>query len=558
MSTLRFSANLGFLWKDRPLPARIEAAAAAGFHAVECHQPYDTDPAEIRAVLGATGLAMLSLNTPAGDPEAGGFGLAAVPGWEAECRAGVCESVDYANAIGARNVHVMAGVCEEGRVALHQMYDNLAWAAEVAKAASVGILIEPINRTDRPGYALYRVSQAIDLIHRLETQEGVDNVRILFDCYHAQMTEGNLLARITEALPWLGHMQVASVPGRHEPVDCEIDYDWLFRHIADLGYDGWIGAEYNPRGEPEDSFDWYMPWKPATAPAPLASPLLYRHFDRTALDAEYNNREKVADFPEWLERCQRRSAESREAFAGNLDIAFGPSGAETLDIFYSGRQGKPGDAMPIHVFLHGGYWQALSKDEFSYVANATRGTDALCVVVNYALVPDVTMDGLVDQCRRALAWLWHHAAEYGGDPTRITVSGHSAGGHLVAMLAATDWPAVDPDCPTGLVRHGLSISGLLDLEPIRLCYLNDVLGMDAETARRLSPVTLANRGGTTLHCVFGELEGEEYRRQSESLAARWDLATAESLEGHDHFSIASLLDDPESALSGMLRGMLAR
>jgi hydroxypyruvate isomerase len=556
VSTLRFSANLGFLWPDRPLPDRIHAATAAGFHAVECHWPFDTDPATLREALNATGLSMLALNTPAGNMAAGEFGLAAVPGRESAAREGICRAVDYACAVGANNIHVMAGICEDSRAAMHQMYDNLAWAAAVAEAADVGILIEPINRIDRPGYALQRVSQALDLIHRLEKQEEISNVRLMFDCYHVQMTEGNLLARLQEALPLVGHIQVAGVPGRHEPADCEINYDWLFRHIAALGYQGWIGAEYLPRNDTDTGLQWYEKWKPHGQPAPNTPPVIYRHFHRAALDAEYDNRNKVSSYEDWLERYIQRSAETRDSLPGKADIAYGPSEAETLDILYSGKQGRHGDGLPVHVFFHGGYWRALSKDEFSFVANATRGEDVLCVVVNYALIPDINMDELVAQCRRALIWLWHHVADHGGDPERITVSGHSAGGHLVGMMAATDWPALDAGCPPDLVKHGLSISGLMDLEPIRLCYLNDALGLDRDMARRNSPASLDNTSGSELQCVFGDAEGEEYHRQSATLAARWPHTIRETLPGHDHFSIVMELDNPDSELSRRLRNLM--
>ena len=552
----RFSANLGFLWPDRPLIERVRAAAAAGFHAVECHWPYDTDTGRLRDALNETGLSMLSLNTPPGDLTAGEFGLAAVPGREAGAREGICLAVDYASAVGARQVHIMAGICEDSRAAMHRMYDTLAWGAGVARAAGVGILIEPINRTDRPGYALHRVSQALDLIHRLEKQEGVDNVRLMFDCYHAQVTEGNLLRRIEEALPWLGHIQVAGVPGRHEPVDCEINYPWLFQRITALGYRGWIGAEYLPGDDTDAGLHWFSDWRPADTLTAKSAPRVFRHFDQAGLDAEYNNRFKVPASADWLQRFLMRSAETREAMAVTRDIAYGSSAAETLDIFRCGDpESVPGGA-PVHVFFHGGYWQALGKADFSFVANATRNEDALCAVVNYELVPDVDMDTLVAQCRRSLVWLWHHVAEHGGNPARIVVSGHSAGGHLVAMMAATDWPAQDPACPPDLVKHGLSISGLMDLEPIRLCYLNEVLGLDADTVRRNSPVALTNASGASLQCVVGDREGEEYLRQSASLAARWQGATCSELTDHDHFSIVMALDDPDSTLSRLLNTLM--
>ena len=558
MTALRFSANLEFLWTDRPLPERVHAAARAGFDAVECHWPYDTDPARVLEALNATGMKMLALNTPPGNTDAGDFGLGAVPGREGEAREGVCRAVDYACAIGASGIHAMAGICADSRVALHRMYDHLAWAGEVAGSAGLDILIEPINRIDRPGYALFRNSQAIDLIHRLETQEGIRNVRLIFDFYHVQMTEGNLLHGLSEALPWVGHVQVAGVPGRHEPARCEIDYDWLFRQLAGMDYDGWVGAEYRPAGDTDEGLDWFRPYRSEPARPPTLPPKVFRHFDRGALDAEYNNRKKVKDFEEYLAGYIRRSRETRLELPGVTDIAYGPSAAETLDIFRTGSGGEPGLTVPVHVFFHGGYWQALGKDDFSYVVNALSGMDALTVVVNYALIPGVDMDELVAQCRRALVWIWHHAPEHGGDPSRIVVSGHSAGGHLVGMMAATEWPALDPGCPPDLAKKGLSISGLMDLEPIRLCYLNEVLGLDGDAARRNSPMLQANRSNAELLCVYGDQEGEEYRRQSDGLAARWENTASRSLEGHDHFSIVMMLDQPQSVLSSLLREMMEK
>ncbi len=558
VSPLRFSANLGFLWPDRPLPARIHAAAKAGFGAVECHWPYDCPPAQILKALNATGLTMLSLNTPPGDPKAGDFGLGAVPGREQEAREGICRAADYACRVGATHIHAMAGICEDPRVALHRMYDHLAWAAEVARSAGLNILIEPINRSDRPGYALFRTSQAIDLIHRLERQEGIGNVRLMFDCYHVQMTEGNLLTRLTEALPWVDHIQVAGVPGRNEPTHCEIDYGWLFGQMSRLEYPGWIGAEYLPAGNTQDGLSWYQPYRPEPVRSAIASPRVFRHLSQSDLDAEYNNQAKVADFGDYLTRYIRRSEATRAELTGYPGLSYGPSAAEALDIFRTGVDGNRIPHVPVHVFFHGGYWQALSKDDFSFVANATRGMDALCVVVNYALLPEVEMDELVSQCRRSLIWLWHHAMAYGGDPSRIVISGHSAGGHLVAMMAATDWPALESGCPADLVKGGLSVSGLMDLEPIRLCYLNEGLKLDAPTSSRNSPLQLKKPSNTPLVCVYGDQEGQEYRRQSEALAARWENTHAQSLKGHDHFSLVMLLDDPKSALSGMLRSMMVK
>ncbi|MEJ2177121.1 MAG: alpha/beta hydrolase [Gammaproteobacteria bacterium] len=238
------------------------------------------------------------------------------------------------------------------------------------------------------------------------------------------------------------------------------------------------------------------------------------------------------------------------------EIKYGPSKSETLDLFFpNGESGGPA-ARPIHVFFHGGYWRALHKNDFSYVANAFSGSNAICAVVNYGLVPEVTLDELVEQCRRAMIWIWRNIADFGGSPHRITASGHSAGGHLVGMMMATDWTKYYHLCPADLVKGGVAISGLFDLEPIRLCFLNQTLKLDADSARRNSPMYLPNRNLSELVCYFGALEGSEYRWQSETLASKWKRTEAIVLPGHDHFTIARELNDPGSEISKRVRRLM--
>ncbi|MBI2206865.1 MAG: alpha/beta hydrolase [Candidatus Rokubacteria bacterium] len=279
---------------------------------------------------------------------------------------------------------------------------------------------------------------------------------------------------------------------------------------------------------------------------------VFRQYDQAALDREYDNRRKVAAFPEWLARYTRESERVRKDLDARLDVAYGPTPAERLDIFPAGTRA------PINVFVHGGYWRSLDKAEFDFVAGAFVPAGVASVVVNYALVPSVSMDELVRQCRAAVTWVHRNAASFGGDPDRIFVSGHSAGGHLVAMLLATDWRAFD-GLPADVVKGGAGISGLYDLEPIRLCYLNDTLGLTPEDARRNSPVLLpAPRRGALLLTLGGE-EGPEYHRQTDDLARAWrhpDLAIdVLDLAGEDHFSIVAQLEAPASALS---RAILAQ
>ena len=269
------------------------------------------------------------------------------------------------------------------------------------------------------------------------------------------------------------------------------------------------------------------------------------NYDRAALDAEYNNRTKVKDAMDWMARYGAESARARAELPMRFDVPYGPHHAERLDVFPAARP----EPAPIHVFVHGGYWHRLDKADFSFVVRGLRPAGAVTVVINYGLIPSIDMDTLVRQCRSAVAWVHAHAGEIGGDPNRIFVSGHSAGGHLVAMLLATDWAAFGR--PADTVKGGVAISGLYDLEPIRLCYLNDVLALTPETARRNSPVALpAPRAGSLL-LTMGGAEGPEYQRQMDDLAAAWRVPAADVLEmkGHNHFSIISELENPFSPLA---------
>jgi hydroxypyruvate isomerase len=248
---MKFSANLGFLWTDRPLPDAIRAAHAAGFDAVECHWPYDIPSAEVKAALEDTGLPMLGLNTRRGDVAAGENGLAALPGREAEARAAIDEALAYAAAIGARAVHVMAGKAE-GDAAHATFLSNLRHACDRAATAGRIILIEPLNPFDAPGYFLNRTDQAAAIIAAL----GAPNLRLMFDCYHVGRTEGDVTGRLRALLPLVGHIQFAAVPDRGPPDHGDLDYAAVYAAIAALGWDMPLGAEYRPPGPTGDSLGW--------------------------------------------------------------------------------------------------------------------------------------------------------------------------------------------------------------------------------------------------------------------------------------------------------------
>ncbi|MBS1302634.1 TIM barrel protein [Loktanella sp. SALINAS62] len=250
---MMFSANLGFLFTDSTLPDAIHAAKAHGFGAVECHFPYATPADDVRAALDATGLAMLGLNTTPGDTQAGDFGLCALPDREDEARAAIAQAVDYATAIGAENVHVMAGRTDGGKKAEAVFRANLAHACELAAPLGIGVLIEPINRRDVAGYHLNRIEHAAEIL----ADVGHPALRIMFDCYHLQITQGDLIRRFETHRHLIGHVQIAGVPDRGEPDRGELHYPNLISAFRELGWNAPIGAEYKPRtGRTEDGLGW--------------------------------------------------------------------------------------------------------------------------------------------------------------------------------------------------------------------------------------------------------------------------------------------------------------
>lgn len=248
---MKFSANLGFLWTDRPLPDAIRAAHAAGFDAVECHWPYDHDPALVKAALADTGLGMLGLNTARGNVAAGENGLAALVGREGQARAAIDQALAYAVAIDTPNVHVMCGFAQ-GIEAHETFIENLRYACAQAAGHGITILIEPLNHYDAPGYFLSTTEQAITIMD----QVGAQNLRLMFDCYHVQLMEGDLSHRLERLLPRIGHIQFASVPDRGTPDHGEVNYDHVFAHIASLGYTAPLGAEYKPQGDTDATLAW--------------------------------------------------------------------------------------------------------------------------------------------------------------------------------------------------------------------------------------------------------------------------------------------------------------
>jgi len=259
---------MGYLFTDRPLLERIDAAAACGFKGVELQFPYDVPASAVKAAIVKNKLTILGINTPPGERD-GEFGLAAVPGREKDFQVLFARALDYSATIGGSAVHCLAGkVAPEQRPAAERVFiDNLRHAADLAAAKNIALLIEPINARDRPNYFLNRVEHAADIVAKV----GKPNLRVQFDFYHAQIVGGDLLYRLEKYLAVIGHLQCAAVPSRHEPDEGEINYPAVFEAVDRLGYEGWIGAEYRPRGRTEDGLAWGRPYGLVAANLPPIS-----------------------------------------------------------------------------------------------------------------------------------------------------------------------------------------------------------------------------------------------------------------------------------------------
>jgi hydroxypyruvate isomerase len=250
----RFSANLGFLWPDRPLLSKIDAAARAGFKAVELHFPYDVPAEEVRAACQRNQVALLGINTAIGDGPGGHRGLGAVPGREADFQALIDQSIAYASIAGGTAVHAMGGVvAEKDRAAGTEVFvRNLREAARKAGSRGLTLFLEPLNPRDNPGYFYKEIERAIEIIDRV----GAPNVKLMFDAYHIGCVQGDILTRLRTFFDRIGHVQIAAVPSRAEPDEGEIAFPAIFRALDDLGYRGWIGCEYRPRGDTDAGLAW--------------------------------------------------------------------------------------------------------------------------------------------------------------------------------------------------------------------------------------------------------------------------------------------------------------
>lgn len=271
------------------------------------------------------------------------------------------------------------------------------------------------------------------------------------------------------------------------------------------------------------------------------------HRDPLWLDAQYNNRARVPNHADVLARWAQASALVRERSLAALDLPYGTGAGERLDVFPADAPGAP-----VLVFIHGGYWRALDKSDHSFVAPSFTANGAMVVVVNYALCPAVSVEHIVMQMVRAVAWVWRHAADHGGDASRIALVGHSAGAHLASMLLSCRWKEVADDLPAQPLAGALAISGLYDLEPLRHTpFIQNDLQLTPASVARLSPAFFPRPKGGKLYAAVGSDESDEFMRQNRLIRDVWGptaVPVCETVPRSNHFNVLNSLVDPVGRL----------
>jgi len=272
-------------------------------------------------------------------------------------------------------------------------------------------------------------------------------------------------------------------------------------------------------------------------------------YDQIALDEAYDAMGSVEDFPGYLRGFDENSARAREALEGARDVAFGPHKDQVLDVFRAADQTTPA---PVNLFIHGGYWRRLTKKENGFAALAMAPAGATVMVNSYSLAPDVHLDVIVRQCRDAVAWAYRNAAEHGGDPERLYVSGHSAGGHLVGMMLATDW-AGEYGLPADVIKGATALSGIFDMRPLRLAEPQEWLQLSKDAALRNSPLFNLPPHKCPVIVAYGENDPPGFHDQSKAYIAALkehgvEVATTD-LPGLDHFAAGNEIMDPERPIT---------
>ncbi len=283
---------------------------------------------------------------------------------------------------------------------------------------------------------------------------------------------------------------------------------------------------------------------------------LYRGMDAAELEHQYELRSKEPDFEAVVARWAERSAAFRGTGDVRIDLAYGPAVREKLDLFRGAEGG------PLLVYIHGGYWQRGDKDMYSFVAEPFVAAGVNVALINYTLTPDCRIGDIAPQVRRAVGWLWHNAGDLGFDRGRLAVMGHSAGGHLTAMMMATDWPSFDPAMPRDVVRAGIPVSGIFELEPLVHTSINEGPRMDVAEARRESPLFMEPATDAPQLVVAGGNETPEFTRQSDAYCERHRTA-ARIMERHDvpgenHFGELDRLAEADSEVFRRSVRLIAR
>jgi arylformamidase len=283
-------------------------------------------------------------------------------------------------------------------------------------------------------------------------------------------------------------------------------------------------------------------------------PLYRNFFTQAEFDAQYNPSLALPDPAAPGKHFVASAERARAALPGTLNVSYGPTLEETLDIFPAEQANAP-----VFVFIHGGYWRALSSKEFSGVALGLHALGITTVVINYALCPRVSIDEIVRQTRAALAWTLRNIAQYGGDPTRVAIGGHSAGGHLTAMALQTAW-ADDYGLAQDPFVAAIPFSGLFDIEPLRYSYLQPQIQLDEGIIRRNSPAFSVRPCKTPLWITWGGAESTEFARQSEIYHQAWQAAGNASelraIPGANHFTVIGGLEDAQSEVCRWLAAKL--
>ena len=273
-------------------------------------------------------------------------------------------------------------------------------------------------------------------------------------------------------------------------------------------------------------------------------------------NGQYNARAMIADHADIFLRWKMHSQQARSDLRCHLDIPYGPSAAERLDIFPAA-----GKSEALLVFIHGGYWRSLDKSDFSFLAREFSRRGVTLALPNYALCPKVGIEDIVKQNLLAIAWLWHYGARYGVNPGRLYVAGHSAGAHLTAMMLAARWNTYMPELPYNLVKGGLALSGIYDLEPlVHAPFVNQDLKLDRAQARRLSPAAIPPATTAPLYTAVGGNESDEFKRQNALIARTWRYAFAGDipLPGRNHLTAADELANPQGDLFRCAVSMMSR